>query len=338
MNDVKTCPCCGKQLHSNAQYCMYCMTPLQSKQDITPRGQSRKIWGVIGVVLLILGILSMLCFLAVTKGVSREETSLAATDHRPAQSSTAANPSDSIPDGTYLGLDRYYGETEDREPTKDNGQNTKPSGVSPKPTQSSGTAKPGQTVSGETAESTGPAETEPSTPSATKPADPIETEPSEETRTDPTVTTPTPTETVCSHYYLSATCVAPLTCRYCGDTRGSADTNAHKWNPLTATVHHDEVGHYEKVQVSYRKTVYLCFFCGYNQAGYDSMDALRAHVSVHSKSSNYEAIVSRLESVTDTREVWDYKDELQWVVDQEAYDETVVVGYECSLCKGHKDP
>jgi len=140
------------------------------------------------------------------------------------------------------------------------------------------------------------------------------------------------------HNYTAATCVAPMTCTTCGSTAGTANTSAHAYQPVYSNVHYDEVGHYENVEVSYKKTVYLCFFCGYNQEGYDSLDDLREHISVHSNSHNYDVIVSRPDMLADTREVWATKYELQWVVDEKAHDELVLTGYTCTLCNSKKDP
>ena len=103
-------------------------------------------------------------------------------------------------------------------------------------------------------------------------------------------------------------------------------------------MHHDEVGHYEE-QVDYvKKIVYLCFFCGYNQDGYDSIDELREHITVHSHEVYYNNVFNHLESFADTREVWEPVTVTVWVVDQSAYDETVVTGYTCTLCGNRKDP
>ena len=140
------------------------------------------------------------------------------------------------------------------------------------------------------------------------------------------------------HDYTAATCIAPMTCETCGDTAGTVNPSAHTYQPIYSQAHYDEVGHYENVEVSYKKTVYLCFFCGYNQKGYDSLDDLREHISVHSNSYNYDAIVSRPDLLADTREVWATRYEQQWVVDEEAHDEMVVTGYTCTLCDSRKAP
>ena len=44
MNDIKKCPHCGKKLHSNALYCMFCMTSLEPKKDITPHVRKHRKW------------------------------------------------------------------------------------------------------------------------------------------------------------------------------------------------------------------------------------------------------------------------------------------------------
>lgn len=157
-----------------------------------------------------------------------------------------------------------------------------------------------------------------------------ETQPSEN---PPTETAPV----ICNHYYQAATCLTPMTCTICGAQKGENDENAHQWVAELATVYHQEVGHYEDVTDYVEKTKYLCFFCGYNQAGFDSMDAVREHITVHSASSNYDMIVSYPDMLTETREVWEEITVKTWIVDQEAYEETIIEGYSCSVCGKTKD-
>lgn len=277
MSDVKKCPHCGKQLHIQAQYCMFCMTSLQPKQDITPSVRKRKKWITTAILLLTVVIVLILILLS---------------------NCTAQPPREEVPVGDT---------TEDTQ----------------LPFQSS---EPDELIPSE------------EIPTVEQTKDQTQSDPVMETNTNTETKPDTPTVSICNHSYVAASCVAPMTCSNCGDTVGTVDTSAHIWKPVTAVVHHDEVGHYEIVEVYYEKTVYLCFFCGYNQDGYDSLDELREHISVHSNSTNYDAIVSRPDMLADTRQVWATKYEEQWVVDEEAYDETVIAGYVCAVCNAQKDP
>ncbi len=285
MSDVKKCPHCGKQLHIQAQYCMFCMTSLQPKQDITPSVHKRKKWITTAILLLTVVIVLILILLS---------------------NCTVQPPKQKVP---------AVETTEDIQ----------------LPSESS---EPDELISAEeiSAEEE-PAQTQTQEHPETETNAKIETEPETESSTEPNNLT----LQTCDHYYIAANCVKPMTCTHCGDTVGTVDTSAHTWKPITSVIHHEEVGHYENVEVNYKKTVYLCFFCGYNQDGYDSLDALREHISVHSNASNYDAIASRPDMLADTREVWATKYEEQWIVDQKAYDETVTVGYVCTLCNAQKD-
>lgn len=147
----------------------------------------------------------------------------------------------------------------------------------------------------------------------------------------PTVSTKPSTPPECKHSFAPATCIAPKTCTLCGKTEGTVSSSAHKWAEITEIVHHEEVGHYEEVVVDYVKiTKYLCYFCSYSQAGFDSYDQWYEHmVANHSNKPNFEAILQR---TPETREKWDPVYETQWIVDSPAHDETVITGYCCSLC------
>lgn len=321
MNDVKRCPHCGKELHSNAQYCMYCMTSLQTKQDITPGAKRGHTWIIVCILLVLLAILSAL-IIYVAKGLRQiPEAEFPTTE---SQLTEALNT-----------------ETESTQDTSASPETT----VVPTEVENASESTPGKQTGSNEKPQNQTTTTQPDPTEDTEDSQPQKTEPTVESQSPETVptTVPTPTESVttepvCKHYYLSATCIAPLTCTYCGATKGSVNTQAHKWDPVTSVIHHDEVGHYEEAEVSYKKTVYLCFFCGYNQTGYDSLEALRAHITVHSNSHGYEAIVSAPDMHADTREVWATKTEQHWVVDQKAYDETVIDEYVCKLCNARKDP
>lgn len=295
MSDTKKCPHCGKQIHSSAQYCMFCMTPLVSKQNITPQMKKSNKKIILGVTLLILVALLVVSLLVLYPHFCRRPQSPG--ENPPGSEGavdTQLSPGTTVPSNIQP-----------------------PSGTKPSPSQS----EPPQTGSN----------TPPITGSNDQPVAGSNDQPAVEQPTAP----PKPT---CNHSYLAASCVAPMTCKDCGNTVGTADASAHAWKPVYSQVHYAEMGHYEDREVSYKKTVYLCFFCGYSQDGYDSLEALRNHMVAHANKSDYNFVVSRPDLLADTREVWATKTEQQWVIDQAAHDETLLTGYTCTLCGGQKGP
>lgn len=158
----------------------------------------------------------------------------------------------------------------------------------------------------------------------------------------------------CSHTYVAATCTAPETCTKCGATKGyTADhdwkpvsctsyyacsacgqqligaTPGHSWEKVTETAHHKEQGHYEDVKVSKKVQKYRCPMCGYSASTYSTLDAYYSHFdSTHGADANSSFNRDRYEIV----EEWEYTYETQWVVDKEAYTETIITGYKCSVC------
>lgn len=297
MTDVKKCPHCGKALHKDAQYCMYCMASLHPKKDITPKVAVRGKW-----LILLWGLLPLLAAIGLMYLLDRDrgeevpvQLENKAAMHEIIGESEITNPTDMIQEEIVPELDGTEPVTESVTQTVQPEEEKKPV----IPTESQPIQEP--------PESTGPA-TQPDVPAK------------------------------CDHVYTAANCLTPTTCTLCGNTVGTADLQAHDWKPVTSVVHHPEVGHYETQETSYKKNVYLCFFCGYNQDGYDTLDLLRQHMVVHANAHNYEVIIALPDLLADTREVWETKKEQQWVVDEKAYDETVITGYICALCEKQKGP
>lgn len=151
------------------------------------------------------------------------------------------------------------------------------------------------------------------------------------------------TTTAHKHSYTSkvtkaATCgsagVRTYTCS-CGDsyTESIPATGSHNWVAQTKTVHHDEVGHYETVTITAAwdediiEPRYVCNQCGYTT---DSDEDMGVHLfSGNCQNYSTKRVVvgtKHHDAVTDTK----------WVVDQQAYDETVTTGYKCSVCGATK--
>ena len=123
----------------------------------------------------------------------------------------------------------------------------------------------------------------------------------------------------------------------------------HDWVEQTETVHHEETGHYEEVitgtrtvvdEEAYDEPVYqtkcVCSACGYEA---DSVDEISGHLESHydpelgyiDASYSVQEIVTDIihhEEVSHEEPVYEEK----WIVDSEAWDETVVTGCRCRTC------
>ena len=133
------------------------------------------------------------------------------------------------------------------------------------------------------------------------------------------------------------------------DEQESESPHIHDWVEQTKTVHHDETGHYEEVMTgkrtvvdeeAYDEPVYeikcVCSACGYEA---DSTDEIGDHMDSHydPELGYIDASYSVREVVTDVIHHPEVSHEepvyeQQWVIDSEAWDETVVTGYRCSSC------
>lgn len=125
---------------------------------------------------------------------------------------------------------------------------------------------------------------------------------------------------------------------------GSVDTHKHSYTiPITETVHHDAIthqedqGHYETVTISeaWDEDVYenhtVCYTCGNNtiidgQAGaHQIWHAERGETCRYGTAS---IVVDTIHHPAETEQQW--IENWVTVVDKEAWDETVTVGYKCS--------
>ena len=129
------------------------------------------------------------------------------------------------------------------------------------------------------------------------------------------------------HDYSRATCTTPQTCSRCGETRGSVAE--HSWTAIWETVYHEEQGHYGEVQEGQKVSKYKCA-CG-NKS--DTLEAYYNHFdSTHGNNAHYLPMRDRYEIVSETV----YVTVTKWIIDQPAYTETVIIGYECSMCDAKK--
>lgn len=100
----------------------------------------------------------------------------------------------------------------------------------------------------------------------------------------------------------------------------------HNWQEITQIINHPEEGHYETVQKERKIKYYKCAVC-YQK--HKTLDEYYTHFdSSHTTSLNINIFRDRYETVDE----WEYYDDKVWVVDKKAYDETVVIGYKCTLC------
>ncbi len=328
MTDTKICKHCGKQIHSQAQYCMYCMESQLEKVDVTPSGLQKKKKGRLLLPVVIIAV----CILSFGLTVGFWQLFRPAFPETPEQlvsgSETSASETEYLMDVPLNTEDTPYVTDQ-----PENTQGTIPQKADPQTpnkqaatTQNSSPTTPSKPTNNNPIQDSTPEKS----PSVQNPTTENTSAPNEDP-TEPTTTTPN-----CSHYYTKASCTTPMTCIYCGATRGTADSNAHNYVAQTTTVHHDEKGHYEDVTTSVKKTKYLCFYCGYNQGGFDTLDDVYVHMQSHSNKSDFNWVMSHSTYRTETREVWENVTQQQWVVDQEAYDETVITGYTCSVCNKTK--
>lgn len=127
------------------------------------------------------------------------------------------------------------------------------------------------------------------------------------------------------------------------------NSHVHDWMEQTEIIHHDETGHFEEVKTgtrtvvdeeAYEEPVYqmkcVCSACGYEA---DSVDEIGSHMDSHydPQLGYIDASYSVQEVVTDVIRHPERSHEepifkKQWIVDSEAWDETVVTGYRCSTC------
>ena len=128
----------------------------------------------------------------------------------------------------------------------------------------------------------------------------------------------------------------------------SGPSHTHNWVEETDTVYHEEKGHYESVKVGTKtvvdeeawdedvyKDVDICSACGYETTSDDDM--VEHLADVHDFEASYgvvSEVVDTIHHPASTHEEDVYED--QWVVDSEAWSETVVTGYYCPECGAHK--
>jgi hypothetical protein len=130
----------------------------------------------------------------------------------------------------------------------------------------------------------------------------------------------------------------------------SGTAHTHTWVDVTKTVHHDEKSHTEKKQVGTKtvvdqeawdedtyETLTICKKCGYSSS--NKRDVAEHIIDEHSdddnvsyKTENVKTGSVHHDAVTHEEPVY----ENVKVVDEAAWDETVVTGQRCSICGATK--
>ena len=116
------------------------------------------------------------------------------------------------------------------------------------------------------------------------------------------------------------------------------EEHKHNWEKVTAVVHHDAVTHTEQVLVrdAWTEPGVTKFRCGGCLQLFDTEKELTAHQKSYIfGSGDYSHTGSSTVTIsTPTYHPAEY--ETRTVVDKEAYDETVVTGYKCTICGATK--
>lgn len=332
----KKCPYCGAPLQENAAFCLHCMENLGDKTVIEKEKRKKKLLPVLVCVAAVL----ILCLAAavIFRGCGKNEEPAGEKTESTAETEKKTDGAKKKKPSVEKKTDETTGEAADSaeettgsaaeksgeksgEKTVTTAESKKESGSTKTRWESTETAKP-QTVSK-------PETTTKAPTAATK---------APENKKAPVTTAHTHSYT--EKVIKSATCAAKgekvRTCS-CGDSYTSEipATGAHSWAAVTKTVHHDEVGHYENQQTGTKKvTKYKCFYC--TAGWFDSLDALKAHFTSHSDDPNYAYLLSHIEIMSDKKDFWEPVYEDVWVISRAAYDETVTVGYKCSVCGAEK--
>ena len=128
-------------------------------------------------------------------------------------------------------------------------------------------------------------------------------------------------------------------------TAPSKPAHSHTWVEVTQVVHHDEVGHNEtyqelvkeawdeEVPVYEEKARSICKGCGEDITGKVTEHQKNAIKKGNYQCGGYHTEYLTIQTGTNTvHHDAEYVTKTRYVVDKEAYDETIVTGYKCSEC------
>lgn len=301
--DVVKCPHCGKELPGEAKFCPYCMQRLDEPVAVQlPREKNKP--NIKAILISAAALMLVLTFTLSIAFYSRDKGGAGLPENKitdePESNTNEASTSDVT-----------YNDDTSHDSGFVNGQN----GNSVSAPDNSGG---GASANGNTTVNTG----SDSSVNGNTPVNTGSTAPAENNSREPD-TNKTDSGTEKNTTRVSNTNNTEVT-----DSYNPCD-NGHTWAPVTETVHHDEVGHYETVEHQRTVTKYKCPVC-YKK--FASLDLYYAHFdSVHTPSYNGDPIRALRNQYTTANEFETYSTN-EWVVDRSAYDETVVTGYKCSVC------
>lgn len=115
------------------------------------------------------------------------------------------------------------------------------------------------------------------------------------------------------------------------------EEHKHNWEKVTAVVHHDAVTHTEQVLVrdAWTEPGITKWMCQGCEQLFDTEDAIEQHQQTAMMQGDYShAGSSTITIKAPTYHPAEY--ETRTVVDKEAYDETIVTGYKCTICGATK--
>lgn len=118
------------------------------------------------------------------------------------------------------------------------------------------------------------------------------------------------------------------------------DEHKHNWEKVTTVVHHEAVTHTEQVLVrdAWTENIYgTKFICQGCEQIFNTENELTAHQQYYMEQDNYTHTgAGTLSGVVVDTIYHPAEYETRTVVDKEAYDETVVTGYKCTICGATK--
>lgn len=290
---MKTCPHCGKELPGEMQFCPYCMQKLIAEQAVGGTPPPRRR----SVWLWIIGgvVALTLLWVLLVWGLGR------LSDRQPPTSEPLGDSADLFVDGDGL-------------------PNVPMGGTTDKAASTTTTPVTG-TTAGEGA-----------SPSAEDDVDGTTTATTAD-KGGSTTTAASSGGALSKDTSSAATTTASSGGALSKDTSSAATTaapcaNGHNWEEITQTVQHDEVGHYEKVVTGYNTvTIYKCAVC---YDSFNSLDRYYTHFDEHLAASDALVAILRDRYTTSQEQQPIYDN--QWVVDEEAYTETRVIGHKCRVC------
>ena len=116
-------------------------------------------------------------------------------------------------------------------------------------------------------------------------------------------------------------------------TKADPCAYGHDWIELSTVVYHEEEGHYGMVEKQRPVTMYKCPVC-YKK--YASLNEYYSHFDSTHKPSYSGDPVGAFRNQYTTVTGYEYYEVEEWIVDREAYEETVVTGYKCKTCGKEK--